>query len=208
MVSPLEDVDCSIAAGELAAAGAEFHRRGWVPASTGNFSARLTGESFRVVITRKVVDKRALSDEDFVVVDQTGALIRGSACPSAETAIHLTIMRSTGAGAVLHTHSPHDVVLSERHARGGGVSISGFEMLKALAGVHTHLHREWLPILENAQDYRTLSRAVEASLGRNPESHGFLLRAHGLYTWGADIAEARRHVEALEFLAEVLTKLS
>jgi methylthioribulose-1-phosphate dehydratase len=208
MVSPLEEVDSLIAAGELAAAGAEFHRRGWVPASTGNFSARLSSEPLSVVITRKVVDKSNLSDEDFVVVDQTGALIKGGACPSAETAIHLTIMRSTGAGAVFHTHSQHDVVLSERHARAGGVAISGFEMLKALAGVHTHLHREWLPILENVQDYRILSRAVEASLSRHPASHGFFLRAHGLYTWGADIAEARRNVEALEFLTEVLTKLS
>jgi methylthioribulose-1-phosphate dehydratase len=33
-----------------------------------------------------------------------------------------------------------------------------------------------------------------------------LLKAHGLYTWGADVAEARRHVEILEFLLEVLTR--
>jgi methylthioribulose-1-phosphate dehydratase len=72
-------------------------------------------------------------------------------------------------------------------------------MLKALAGVQTHLHREWVPVLENSQDYRILSQEVEASLSRHSGSHGFFLKAHGLYTWGADIAEARRHVEALDF---------
>jgi len=77
-------------------------------------------------------------------------------------------------------------------------------MLKGLGGVTSHEHREWLPILENSQDIPALARQVEATLQRHPGAHGFLLRAHGLYTWGCDLVEARRHVEILEFLLEVL----
>jgi methylthioribulose-1-phosphate dehydratase len=76
-------------------------------------------------------------------------------------------------------------------------------MLKGLEGVKTHEHREWLPIFENSQDIPALAVQVEEMLSQNPNAHGFLLRAHGLYTWGNDPAQARRHVEILEFLLEV-----
>jgi methylthioribulose-1-phosphate dehydratase len=79
-------------------------------------------------------------------------------------------------------------------------------MLKGLEGVKTHNHSEWLPILENSQDIPALAGNVETVLRRYSESHGFLLRAHGLYTWGEDVAQARRHVEILEFLLEVLAR--
>ncbi len=35
-------------------------------------------------------------------------------------------------------------------------------------------------------------------------AHGFLIAGHGLYAWGRDVAEARRHVEGFEFLCECL----
>lgn len=77
-------------------------------------------------------------------------------------------------------------------------------MLKGLEGVTTHEHREWVPIIENSQDMTALAKSVEDTLNQNPQSHAFLLRRHGLYTWGSNIEEAKRHVEILEFLLEVL----
>jgi methylthioribulose-1-phosphate dehydratase len=59
-------------------------------------------------------------------------------------------------------------------------------------------------VIENSQDYAALSASVDAALHRFPTTHGVLLRRHGLYTWGKDVAEARRHVEILEYLFEVL----
>ena len=79
-------------------------------------------------------------------------------------------------------------------------------MLKGLDGVSSHQHREWLPIVENSQDIEELARQISNTLKENPKVHGFLLRAHGLYTWGATIAEAKRHVEILEFLMETLVR--
>ncbi len=49
-----------------------------------------------------------------------------------------------------------------------------------------------------------LSGVVRGVLDQHPDAHGFLLRRHGLYTWGADLAQAVRHVEILEFLMEVV----
>jgi methylthioribulose-1-phosphate dehydratase len=116
-------------------------------------------------------------------------------------------VRQAGAGAVLHTHSVWGTLLSDHHGPAGGFALEGYEMLKGLGGVSTHEHREWVPILENSQDYVTLSSTLSSTLREHPRSHGVLLRKHGLYTWGSDLAEARRHVEILEFLFEVEARL-
>jgi methylthioribulose-1-phosphate dehydratase len=84
-----------------------------------------------------------------------------------------------------------------------GVAIEGYEMLKGLEGVRTHEHREWLPIIGNSQDMRELAGAIRATLNEHPNAHGVLIHKHGLYSWGRDLGEARRHIEILEFLLEV-----
>src|SRR5262249_47890737 len=101
-------------------------------------------------------------------------------------------------------HSIWSTLLSNAYADQGGFWIEGYEMLKGLAQVRTHEHREWLPILENSQDMVSLERGIERAIESQPNAHGFLLRRHGLYTWGQDLAQAKRHVEILEFLLEVL----
>jgi methylthioribulose-1-phosphate dehydratase len=107
---------------------------------------------------------------------------------------------------VLHTHSVWSTILSDVHFADGRLAIEGYEMLKGLTGIRTHEHREELAIFENTQDIAALAaRLAEQVAGGAPGlEHGFLLRRHGLYTWGRDLAEARRHVEILEFLFEVL----
>src|SRR5438132_1359245 len=66
--------------------------------------------------------------------------------------------------------------------------------------------RDWVPILENSQDMIELGERVSKTLRESPGIHGFLLKEHGLYTWGAGLQEAKRHVEILEFLMEVLVR--
>jgi methylthioribulose-1-phosphate dehydratase len=90
------------------------------------------------------------------------------------------------------------------HAAAGGVAIDGYEMLKGLHGVSSHTHREWIPIIENDQDMERLAGQVSSTLERFGDAHAFLLRRHGLYTWGATLADAQRHVEILEFLFETI----
>jgi methylthioribulose-1-phosphate dehydratase len=190
---------------ELAAIGRRFYDRGWALGTSGNYSAVLARRPLRLAITRSGLNKRELKPADIIECDERGrAAGRRGGRPSAETLLHVEIARR-GAGAVLHTHSVWSTMLSERHAD-GGLSITGFEMLKGLHGVQSHEHRAWVPILENDQDMARLSGEVARTLEANPGAHAFLLRRHGLYTWGATLADAERHVEILEFLFEVIAR--
>jgi methylthioribulose-1-phosphate dehydratase len=185
---------------ELMAIGRRFDGRGWVLGTSGNFSAVVARDPLRLAITRSGTHKGELTPGDILEVDERGIAAEGTA--SAESRLHVEIVSARGAGAVLHTHSIWSTVLSERFAARGGIAIGGYEMLKGLAGIATHDHREWLPILENDQHMARLAAEVRRTLDGHPACHGFLLRRHGLYTWGATLAEARRHVEILEFLLE------
>ena len=186
--------------------GRNFYQRGWVFGTSGNLSAVVAERPLRLAITPTGLDKGALSAAQFLEIDEAARVIRGNGRPSAETGLHLAIVRAGGAGAVLHTHSLASTVLSDVFAADGVVTLEGFEMLKGLRGVQTHEHREMLPIFENSQDIPQLAAKVESMLKGNPAIHGFLLRRHGLYTWGQDLAEAKRHVEIIEFLLEVLRR--
>jgi methylthioribulose-1-phosphate dehydratase len=190
------------AAAELAAIGRRFDARGWVLGTSGNFSAVIGHTPLRLAITRSGVHKGALTDADILEIGDGGGVMRGAGAPSAETALHLELVASRNAGAVMHTHSIWGTFLSDRGAEAGGIAIEGYEMLKGLAGIRTHEHREWIPVLANDQDIPRLALVVRDTLAAHPGCHGFLLRRHGLYTWGATLQDAVRHTEILEFLLE------
>jgi methylthioribulose-1-phosphate dehydratase len=191
-------------AARLAEIGRNFYQRGWVLGTSGNFSAVLSRNPLQLVITASGRDKGHLASEHILHIDANGNVIAGQGKPSDETKLHLAAVRWRGAGAVLHTHSVWSTLLSQNlFAQADGIAIAGYEMLKGLAGVKTHEHTEWLPIIENSQQMDELANTVEATLQRFPDAHGFLLRGHGLYTWGQDLQEAQRHIEIFEFLLEV-----
>jgi methylthioribulose-1-phosphate dehydratase len=171
--------------------------------TSGNFSAVVAREPLRVAITRSGAHKGEMNAGDILEIDRHGTATGGGTA-SAEARLHLEIVAARSAGAVLHTHSVWSTVLSQRVADRGGIDITGYEMLKGLSGVTTHQHREWLPALDNDQDMTRLAAEVRRTLDDHPDAHGFLLRRHGLYTWGRTLAEAARHVEILEFLLEAI----
>jgi len=187
----------------LAEVGRHCYERGWALGTSGNFSAVVGTEPLTLAITTSGIDKGLLEPKDIVEIDEQQRVIRGSGTPSAETTLHLAIVRARRAGAVLHTHSIWSTILSEDTAA-GGVTIEGYEMLKGLGGVRTHEHRERLPVIDNTQDWTAAAPKIETMFRTYPEAHGFLIRRHGLYTWGTDLAEAKRHIEILEFLFEAM----
>ncbi|MGH9349649.1 MAG: methylthioribulose 1-phosphate dehydratase [Vicinamibacterales bacterium] len=195
-------------ASSLARIGRRFSVRGWVPGTSGNFSAVVSRRPFRLAITASGIFKHELRDGHILRCDERGEVIgRVRRKPSAETLLHVEVVRRRKVGAVLHTHSVWSTVLSERHAAEGGLRITGYEMLKGLRGATSHEHQEWIPILENDQNIPRLARLVGETLDRYEGAHAFLLRRHGLYTWGATLAEAERHVEILEFLFEAIGRI-
>jgi len=185
--------------------GRAFYSRGWALGTSGNFSAVVGRDPLVLAMSPSGADKGSLSADLILLIDENGKVVsEHQAKPSAESPLHVRIASEFGAGAVLHTHSVWSTTLSDLHAPEGGLNIEGYEMLKGLAGINTHEHSEWLPIVENSQDMQLLTATVSNTLQRLPKAHGFLLRRHGLYTWGKDLDEAKRHVEILEFLLEAI----
>jgi methylthioribulose-1-phosphate dehydratase len=202
MSEPFQDVSR-----RLIEIGQRFDSRGWVLGTSGNFSAVMARDPLLLAITSSGVSKGDLTSEQILQIDaDCTARGTGTGRPSAEARLHVEIVRGRGAGAVLHTHSMWSTLLSDRYAAARGVAIEGYEMLKGLEGVTTHEHREWIPILENDQDMVRLAGGVGETLLRHPACHAFLLRRHGLYTWGDTLLQAVRHVEIVEFLLEAVAR--
>jgi methylthioribulose-1-phosphate dehydratase len=193
----------SVVAESLCSTARWCYTRGWVPATSGNFSARHS-EAGRILITASGLDKGTLTPAGLLEVDLEGRVLSGVGKPSAETGLHLVLYKARpAAGAILHVHTVWNTLLSGIHAAAGHVAIEGYELLKGLSGVDTHMCVEQVPILKNSQNYAELTAQLAAALKQYPDAHGVLLSRHGLYTWGESVAEARRHLEALEFLFEV-----
>jgi len=187
-----------------------FYDRGWSVGTSSNYSVLLSREPFRILVTASGKDKRKLTMDDFVIVDEQGyAVDPPGARPSAETHLHIgAYQEHEELGSVLHTHSIWGTLLSDQFFPQGGLALEGYEMLKGLSGVTTHEYREWVPIFENTQDIPSLAHEVRQRTRNSdrPPQHGYLIRRHGLYTWGRDLAEARRQIEIFEFLFEVLVR--
>lgn len=186
-------------ASTVAAAATEVAARGWTPATAGNFSARIDSKTVTITVSGR--DKGRLTAADFLLVDLDGNVVDGDGHPSAETPLHLQLYRHARAiGAVLHTHSRNQTVAGRALAHEGAIVFDGYELLKAFAGVGTHESRVVLPVFANAQDMSTLVAAVDTYFRGGAAVFGYLIDGHGIYAWGADVAEAMRHLEAFDFL--------
>lgn len=188
---------------QLAATAKALHTRGWLLGTSGNLSAVVQQQPLLLAMSPSGVDKGELTAEQILLVDEHARVINSARKPSDETLLHLEIVRQRRAGAVLHTHSIWNTIFSDLFADQNGFAIEGYEMLKGLAGVTTHEHREWLPIINNSQDMSELADTIRSALTDNLQAHGLLIKKHGLYSWGKDISEAKRHIEIFEFLLEV-----
>jgi methylthioribulose-1-phosphate dehydratase len=194
------------AAEELSATMKLLHRRGWCDGTGGNFSVVVEQEPLRLLMAPSGVDKGSVQAQDLIEVNRNGDVIRGVGRASAETLLHLRIIDCCGAGAVLHTHSLSATLLSRTELQRGSVCLEGWEMLKGLKGVTTHDTNVNVPIIDNNQDLQKLSESAAMRLSEAP--YGLLVAGHGLYAWGNDLNEARRHTEILEFLLELTWRQS
>ncbi|RPD85927.1 methylthioribulose 1-phosphate dehydratase [Luteimonas sp. 100069] len=185
-------------AGELIVNIRELAQAGWTPATSSNFSRRLDDRHAAITVSGR--DKGRLGEDDIMVVDFEGRAVGSEHRPSAETLLHTQLYRRfPEIGCILHTHSPTQTIASRLFAGAGHVRLEGYELLKAFAGNSTHEIAIDVPVLPNSQDMRVLSAQVDALLDAGP-MWGYLIDGHGLYAWGRDMAEARRHLEAFEFL--------
>ena len=184
---------------QIALAGRDLYRRGWTPATSSNFSMRLDENACAITISGR--HKGELSAADVMAVDLDGRPLQ-QARPSAETLLHTRLYRrSPDIGAVLHTHSPTATILT-RQRPDAAIVFSGYELQKAFHGVTSHAGELVFPVFDNSQDIPELARSVDAWMDEHGTGYGYLIRGHGVYTWGRDMPECLRHLEALEFLLE------
>ncbi len=197
---------CEEVIDHLRECGRLFHSRGWSVGTSSNYSAVIPGDPVELIVTASGRDKGRLGREDFVHLGHDGQPAEsGQPKSSAETMLHVVLAADpVNAGSILHTHSIWGTLLSDHFFESRGFYIEGYEMLKGLEGTPTHATSHWVPIFENTQDIPSLAKEVQAMLESEPEkiSHGFLIRKHGLYTWGRNVFSARRHIEVYEFLFE------
>jgi methylthioribulose-1-phosphate dehydratase len=176
----------------------ELSQAGWTPATSSNFSHRLDDRHAAITVSGR--DKGRLVEGDIMVVDWDGKAVGSDHRPSAETLLHTQLYkRFPEIGCVLHTHSPVQTIASRLYAGSGHVRLEGYELLKAFHGNSTHETAVDVPVFSNTQDMNILAAQVDALLDQQA-LWGYLIDGHGLYAWGRDMAEARRHLEAFEFL--------
>lgn len=187
------------AADEICEAGRFLFENGWSPATSSNYSRRIDDDHIAITVSGK--HKGRLGPGDIMVVDLNGEPVQSDCRSSAETLLHTVLYQANPAlGAVLHTHSVKATVLSRLVPEGEALVLEGYELQKAFAGTLTHDTRTTVPVFDNTQDIAALADQTGAWYRQDLTSPGYLIRGHGLYTWGATMADCLRHVEAFEFL--------
>lgn len=183
---------------ELVEAGRVLYQKGMVPATSGNFSAKLDDGTLAVTVSGR--HKGKLTVGDIMRVSAKGESLDGRR-PSAETLLHVQIYSRTDARSVLHPHSVNATLLSKY--TDGHLVLQDYELLKAFPGIDTHECSVTVPIFKNEQNIGRLADQVDTYMTVQPEPvFGYLINGHGFYTWGDNIESAMRHVEAFEFLFE------
>ena len=185
---------------EIIEAGRFLYGRGWSPATSSNYSTRLSASQALLTVSGK--HKGQLGPDDVLATDLAGNSLEPGKKPSAETLLHTQLYSwCSQIGAVLHTHSVNATVLS-RLTPGDSIEFEDYELQKAFSGISTHESKVLVPIFDNDQDITRLAAKVQPWLEAHPDCVGYLIRGHGLYTWGARMSDALRQIEAFEFLFE------
>lgn len=187
----------------LCNAGKFIDSKGWVPATSGNFSARLPDGT--IAITTSGKHKGHLQTEDIMLIDADANPLDGKK-PSAETGLHTALYkRYPDIHAILHPHSLNSILAAK--LLGNPIVLENYELLKAFQGIQSHECRIEIPVFPNDQDIARLSTKVDAVLDGMPRCVGYVIAGHGLYTWGHSISDALRHLEALDYLFDCEIRL-
>ncbi|MCS5722216.1 methylthioribulose 1-phosphate dehydratase [Herbiconiux sp. CPCC 203407] len=224
----VDDASLTEAGAALAAESARFAGLGWMPGTAGNLSVTLARDPLRLAVTASGLDKGELTARDIVLIDGDGEWVPdapgGPASvtftqrlglarrPSAEAGLHARIAAVTGAGAVIHVHAL--AAVRAAHEWPEGVVLHDLEMLKGI-GHSAHGERVVIPVVQNHQDMGVLGddfervylRPTAADPGTGTaavaEVPALLVASHGIYAWGADLRQARWHLELTEALLQI-----
>ncbi len=189
---------------ELAEIKRELAARYWFPGTSGNLSIKVQDDPLRFLVTVSGKDKYKETEEDFVQVDEYGTPIDSDLKPSAETVIHLEVYRKTDAGCCLHVHTVDNNIVSELYGDQKAIVFENHELIKAF-GIWEEDGKLTIPIVENIHDLQTLGKVFADEIKEDIKA--ILIRNHGITAWGRNAFEAKRHLEACEFLFSYHVKM-
>lgn len=183
---------------ELADIKDELAARDWFPGTSGNLSIKVSDDPLRFLVTASGRDKRKRTPDDFLLVNENSQAVEETSLkPSAETVLHQRIYEQTNAGCSLHVHTIHNNVISELYGDEGSITFKNQELIKAF-NIWEENGSITVPIVQNHADLPRLAEAVTKQI--QPGVHGVLIRNHGITAWGRNGFEAKKHLEAFEFL--------
>ncbi|KGA95702.1 methylthioribulose-1-phosphate dehydratase [Alkalihalobacillus alcalophilus ATCC 27647 = CGMCC 1.3604] len=183
---------------ELADIKEELAARDWFPGTSGNLSIKVSSDPLTFLVTASGKDKRKRTDEDFLLVNELGLAVEETHLkPSAETLLHTEIYQNTDAGCSLHIHTLDNNLISDLYGDQGFITFKGQELIKAF-GIWDEGGEITLPIIKNYAEIPKLAKELANQI--TPHIKGVLIRNHGITVWGRTGFEAKKHLEAFEFL--------
>jgi methylthioribulose-1-phosphate dehydratase len=200
---PVRDLDDGRAL--ICELGRRFYERGWVSGTGGGVALRV-GE--RILMAPSGVQKELLRPDMMFELDGKGEVARAPDDATLKVSqcrpLFLAAMELRGAGAVIHTHSKHAVMATLSF--GDRVTLSRLEMMKGLRGVGYDDTHE-VPIIENTAHECDLHDSLVVAMRAFPKTHAVLVRRHGMYVWGEDWREAKRHAECYDYLLDIAVEM-
>ncbi|PGT87850.1 methylthioribulose 1-phosphate dehydratase [Bacillus sp. AFS040349] len=190
---------------ELADIKRVLARRDWFPGTSGNLAIKVSDDPIEFLVTASGKDKTKETDEDFLLVDREGKPVKDTHLkPSAETLLHVEIFNKTKAGCSLHVHTVDNNVISELYGDKGKITFTGQEIIKAY-GLWDEDAEFTIPIIYNHAHIPTLAESFSEFV--KADAGAVLIRNHGITAWGKDALEAKKYLEASEFLFSYHLKL-
>lgn len=183
---------------ELADIKDELAARDWFMGTSGNLAIKVHTDPLQFLVTASGKDKRKRTLEDFLLVDRDGKAVEETHLkPSAETLLHCSVFQKTLAGCSLHVHTVANNVISELYGTEGKVAFQYQELIKAFDFWEEDA-KLTIPIIHNHAHIPDL--AAEFGEHIHADKGAVLIRNHGITVWGKDGLEAKKLLEACEFL--------
>ena len=185
--------------------GRRFYDRGWVSGTGGGIALRL-GD--RTLMAPSGVQKELMRPEMMFELDANGDIARYPDDKALQVSqcrpLFLAAMELRHAGAVIHAHSK--AALMATLCFGDRVTLSKLEMMKGLRGIGYDDTHE-VPIIENTAQECDLKDSLVVAMRAFPRTHAVLVRRHGMYVWGQDWREAKRHAECYDYLLDIAVEM-
>ncbi|KAF2224942.1 Methylthioribulose-1-phosphate dehydratase [Elsinoe ampelina] len=196
----------------------KFYTLGWVTGTGGGTSIR---HEDKLYIAPSGVQKELMKPTDMFVMDyESNDYLRRpvNLKPSACTPLFLAAFTMRNAGCCIHTHSQWAVLvtlLCERTSEPNVFSISTLEQIKGIprgygpekAGNLGYYDTLRIPIIENTAREEDLRDTLEGAIREWPDTYAVLVKRHGIYVWGKDVAQAKTQCESLDYIFQLAVEM-